>query len=1669
MFLHLSLFGQSFTNDWIDYSKKYYKFKIGENGIYRITFNDLNSANFPLSTNPQTFQLFFKGQEQYIYIEGEDDGSFDSPDYIEFYGEANDGWMDTSLFDSANWHTNPNYSFFSDTSTYFLTWDINATPKRVTIENDINFANYTPSSYFLKTVREDYTSQYARGFYQENSASFDPEYTEAESWVGNQFNTPISKTITTSNISTNGPNAQIEIGLVGRNIQQHAVEVSFASINETISYDKTKTNFLSYSISANNLTNSNTFSFTPTLNNDYNSIAFIDIVYPSTYNLDNAANFKMLIPDGPGLKSYLEITNFDNQSSVPILYDLSNHKRIQTDLNSGLIKALVPNSGSNKTCYLSSVAATKSIGQLIPVGNGGFFTEYTPIGNDSAYIIISNEKLYNDNFGNNWIEQYAIYRSSIAGGNYDVINANIEELIDQFAYGVDKHPLSIKEFANHALYNWPSPPKYLLLIGKGISADLCRKSPVNQSNNLIPTYGNSPSDILLTAGLYGTQLQPAISTGRISAKTGEEVQMYLDKIKEYDNNNFFYEQTLGQKNWMKRILHFGGGGSISEQTTFQNYLSIYESFLEDTIFGGYVHRFFKSSSDPIQITISDSITSLINNGVSLMTFFGHASGNGFDQNIDYPDNYTNNNGKYPLLIGNSCLAGDIFKSSSNSYSEQWILHERGVIGFLASVDYGVPNLLNTYCREVIKNISYNQYGNSIGHCIRKGIEKVQIYPTLKKTCLSMTYHGDPAVIINSHSKPDYTITEKDIYFTPNNISTEIDSFEINVIVSNIGRAINKNLEITITRNYPIESNISPYSHYTYINPGPYYKDTVKLKLPVDIENGLGLNLFSILIDPSNNIDELSETNNDIINIQLLLKTADITPVSPYPYAVVPHKDIILKASTGNPFETPKTYRFEIDTTDLFFSPLASRSFAQSGGVVKWDPQEDPSLNAIYNSYADDSTVFFWRTRIDSTSIADSNHTWKESSFQYIDQISGWGQEHFFQFKNNDFNLIDYDRNNRSFNFISTPKELKCNVIGTDINSPNGWGTGQGLENNFTIDNTITMAGSHDPVGAIIIAVIDPITLIPWQSSDYNFGEICNSTYSCNDHNAFIFHSSPSNTTYSDYIDTMLQSIPDSNYILLYTYRNGNFKNWSSNLLTTMQSLGSSQLVIGSDTLENNTPYAFFTKKGEISTAQEVVGFDSSDKIQLSAELKTNYDFGYITSKAIGHAKTWHRAYWNFNYLEPNDSVRLEIIGLNNNGQETVLPNFTNILPNTDSIDISNIDASTYSRIKLRVYLKDDSLKTPAQIDSWHVVYEKYPEAALNGSLLYSFISDTLDEGETVEISTILENISDMDMDSMHVSYWIVDQARNTIPIKTEIKKPLLQEPDTIQLKASYSTIGLGGQNSFWIEANPIDSATGIPYQDEQYHFNNIAEIPFYVQGDYKNPLLDVTFDGVHILNGDIVSAKPEISIQLTDENNYLALDTNSLMNIYLTKPDENIAEIIPFDENTLKFIPADLPDNKAKVLYNPTFNEDGIYELRIQATDKSKNESGDIDYTISFEIINKASITEIFNWPNPFSTNTRFVFTLTGSMVPEDFRIRIMTVTGKIVKEILSNELGPIHIGKNITTYSWNGTDEFGDQLANGIYLYKVDVRLNGETLERRETNADKYFHKGFGKMYLIR
>ena len=149
--ISISSFAQPFNNSWINYSQQYYKFKVSETGIFRIDITTLTGSGIPISTiNPQNIQLFSRGVEIPIYIEGEGDGVFNSSDFIEFYGEHNDGWFDEQLYGGASNHPSPYYSLFNDTISYYLTWNNLVSNNRLIVENDLNFGVYTPISYFDK-------------------------------------------------------------------------------------------------------------------------------------------------------------------------------------------------------------------------------------------------------------------------------------------------------------------------------------------------------------------------------------------------------------------------------------------------------------------------------------------------------------------------------------------------------------------------------------------------------------------------------------------------------------------------------------------------------------------------------------------------------------------------------------------------------------------------------------------------------------------------------------------------------------------------------------------------------------------------------------------------------------------------------------------------------------------------------------------------------------------------------------------------------------------------------------------------------------------------------------------------------------------------------------------------------------------------------------------------------------------------------------------------------------------------------------------------------------------------------------------------------------------------------------------------------------------------------
>ncbi|MFH0892911.1 MAG: C25 family cysteine peptidase [Bacteroidota bacterium] len=1679
-FITAAAMGQSgpYGNEWINPNQYYFKLSIYEEGIYRLGFNQLNAAGvltYNPNLDPRQLQLFCKGIEQPLYVyDLNHNNIFESNDFVEFYANHNDGWFDAEVYDVPQSQTNSNYSLYNDTATCFLTWNTSLTNKRFSQFSNTNFSAHTQLSYFTSTSLVNYTSNY---FYGETGQynMIDPEFTATEGWFDDLFgigsgsvSQTIYKSIPTYNINPIGT-AEVEFAFVSASnyanvVDDHHIRVQFAG--ETIDtifegYKQIKINkIVSPSLLFSGLS---TFTFS-VINDlgaavDYNSVSYIKVKYPRAFNLNSSNSFYLTLPATAEDTNFVEISGIGASATDSVfIYDLSGKHHIQMIRNGSNWRALIPGGTTVRNLYLTTGDNINANSVLSPINyntlNPGKFNDFTSAAvKASNYLIVTHSSLKDE------AEQYEFYRESSLGGSYNVLLADVDELYDQFGYGIRKHPLSIRKFCKYATEQFDSIPKDIFLIGKSYKPEVFRKNPTYYAGTLVPSYGNPPSDILFTNKLDDVLFKPAIPTGRLSAKIPYDVWLYLDKVKKYEN------AQLTPEAWMKEVLHFGGGTSEAEQDVLEALLQIFEDTVRAPYFGGNVTTFLKSSTEPIQTNTSDSLQAMINNGVAIMTFFGHAAGYGFDQSTNDPELYENYNGKYPFILANSCYAGDLFEIDKSSSEHFVIIENKGAIAYLSSISQSLISDLFFYSSNLYDEFSHIHYGKSLGEQIKHTIKTVQtLYPSKKDVCLGMTLHGDPAIKIHNFIKPDYTLSASDVIFDPPFISTERDSFNILVNAHNIGRAINDLYMLTIRRTFP-DGTTEMVSKMVNapLNTTQYF-----VSFAVNQIRGVGYNSFTITLDAFNNIDELNESNNSV-TVGTYIMTADIYPVYPYQYAVIPSSTITLKASTGNPFAAMRSYVFQIDTTDTFNSPfLQSTLISHSGGVVEWTPPFSFT----------DSTVYYWRVSPDSAT-GGGYYNWKESSFQYVPTKWGWGQAHFFQFKNDDYTYVKFNRSMRRFDFFNDIKSIlmQTGIYPISIQWQEEW-----MKMNGSLIGLWHCA--QDVGNGIRFAVINPVSCQLWNNNvppDQMIG-MYNDAH-CTPYSTGIYWfdfftiQEPSSSLYgsittSDWhnrIKHFLDTIPTGYYVLAYSHRNINADNFDLNLRNAFASVGSI-FIPDISTVKNDKPYLLFGRKGYPGQAHEVLGNTSADVISLNDSITTNWKKGNIVSEIVGPATKWNSLHWKRFSNDPVnvDTIKLSVIGIKQNGSMDTL---IHELP-VDSGDIYNlynrIDAQIYTTLKLVAEMTDDSLRTPSQMKRWQVLFEGVPETALDPSLHFTYHNDTLFEGDKVRLSIATHNISTYDMDSLRIIYYVIDASKNTHIVADHRLRPH-PAGDILIDSISFSSQYYVGANILWIEVNPFND------QLEQYHFNNIGQLPFFVINDKINPILDVTFDGQHILDGDIVSAKPLIEIRMKDENIFLGPTKDSdttQFRIYLQAPGESAAHRVYFNiqnNGILEFFPATLPENLCKVEWNALFPVDGTYQLLVQSKDVSQNFSGDYEYKISFEVINKSMITNVLNWPNPFTTRTHFVFTLTGSELPSYFKIQIFTITGKVVREIGLDELGSIRIGRNITDYTWDGTDQWGDRLANGIYLYRVVTNINGQNIERMSTGADQYFTKEFGKMYLMR
>ena len=107
------------NNSWIDYSKTYYKFKLAKDTLSRINQPVLAAAGLG-NVPAENFQLWRNGKQVRMYT-SIPTGIMGAGDFMEFWGEMNDGKPDMNLYRNTDYQLSDKYSLETDTVTYFLT------------------------------------------------------------------------------------------------------------------------------------------------------------------------------------------------------------------------------------------------------------------------------------------------------------------------------------------------------------------------------------------------------------------------------------------------------------------------------------------------------------------------------------------------------------------------------------------------------------------------------------------------------------------------------------------------------------------------------------------------------------------------------------------------------------------------------------------------------------------------------------------------------------------------------------------------------------------------------------------------------------------------------------------------------------------------------------------------------------------------------------------------------------------------------------------------------------------------------------------------------------------------------------------------------------------------------------------------------------------------------------------------------------------------------------------------------------------------------------------------------------------------------------------------------------------------------------------------------------
>jgi len=664
----------------------WYKIEVDEEGLFKIDHEVLEAADIdPAQLDPQTMKIYTAAFELLprdvqsvfndslvevpVYVNGEDDHSFDAQDYLLFYGcAANHYYCDTVI----NWFENG----YAVSNAYWFTFGGNNGQRMSAIDGAWNGS--TPDTLVDEILHfeQDVTNPTRSGtnWYWLNVSP-------GAGAVG-------SGSINMEHLHAAGL-AEIKLGLFTLN---HSSFIYQADINGSVFLHDT------LGLTVRDYLPPHYLNGAGTLSGDSSTLIFTISRYSGSsgsltayFNGVDLQYQRLTIMDEPfhGLLTSPQDYSVacSNTGSDPVILDITDNRKPRILSGYALNNNRLQLSGtvdSIQLLYFSRVAFAKpTILQDCNPGN------LRTVSNGCEYLIITHPDFYNA------IMPLADHRRR----DYSTKIIRVDEIFNDFSYG-KFDPLAIKHFLYHTTNNWTTVPTYVLFVG---DATYDYKNNLGKENppNYIPMYergstlsGNAgipPASNVIYEGEYANfdNTGEAMILGRITVRTNSEVRDFIEKLTAYETQEIdgiwnkriilAGDDEYGT-NWEGPYLHCGACEELIPWTpdSFYDFAKVYMvSYLPYPPYTGQTEK----------VSARNAFIRELNKGAYAGFYFGHGNmhdlaheGLFYDTHIPLVRNKRRNF----LYYFGSCTVGRFDDSDYECIAEQFVRIKDGAIGTLAA-------------------------------------------------------------------------------------------------------------------------------------------------------------------------------------------------------------------------------------------------------------------------------------------------------------------------------------------------------------------------------------------------------------------------------------------------------------------------------------------------------------------------------------------------------------------------------------------------------------------------------------------------------------------------------------------------------------------------------------------------------------------------------------------------------------------------------------------------------------------------------------------------------------------------------------------------------------------------------------------------------------------------